>query len=113
MTEITETTKVLESVEETLYLITQLIVPDSLNLFLLQDGPGSTSSTVPKEQTGDVSPKVESEVRTHPDGGSATSFNEMTSEDPAQVSISRYHLLIGYFSTRYETSVTIHHKLGF
>ena len=57
-----------------------------------QESPTATPTPVPKQsteeattKTEETTTKVESEVRTVPDGGSATSFNEISSEDPAQV----------------------------
>ncbi|XP_063681014.1 multiple PDZ domain protein-like isoform X2 [Bolinopsis microptera] len=48
------------------------------------ESPATTPTPAPKQQSEDVTPKVESEIRTLPDGGSATSFNETASADPVQ-----------------------------
>ena len=61
-------------------------------LFSCQESPATTPTAVAKQQPEDVSTKVEAEIRTVPDGGSATSFNEITSSDPVQVCPRIYHL---------------------
>ncbi|KAL5259488.1 hypothetical protein ACHWQZ_G009808 [Mnemiopsis leidyi] len=48
------------------------------------ESPNSTPTPAPKQPAEETSTKVESEVRTVPDGGSATSFNEVSTEDPSK-----------------------------
>ena len=63
-----------------------------VTLFSCQESPATTPSAVAKQQPENVNPKVEAEIRTVPDGGSATSFNEITSSDPVQVCPPVCHL---------------------
>ena len=55
----------------------------------------TTPTPAPKQQSEDA--KVESDIRTLPDGGSATSFNEITSADSVQVTIRTFLLELAYF----------------